>query len=335
MSHLRPLTRGGVPLTPKQVKWVDRLRTKLTKARVPADRIDRLGWKGFELRHEQIKFREDGKDGKRWVRKQLAPVAAAVTGQQIADPTQTSNLRNAFAAKLRARVRRTIRLIIRLLSKQDIIVGQAMEGIIFAEELRAQIISIIQTNLMGDIEDLLEDETRVIIQRAARSATRRFARETGIRDKDAFESLTLAFDQPVSPQVQSNMVLAQIGLMTKFTNAFQSRVLSTLSDGIQAGESISQLRDRVMEATNFAASRAESIARTETIRTFNQAAVSRFQQHGVNMVEWITAGDERVDPDICEPLEGERFLIGTEPENPAHTRCRCSWLPVILGGPSG
>src|SRR5690606_33704519 len=55
------------------------------------------------------------------------------------------------------------------------------------------------------------------------------------------------------------------------------------------------------------AKRAATIARTEIVRAHNEGALDALEELGVDeigvMVEWSTAGDNRVCP-LCRPLEG-------------------------------
>lgn len=86
------------------------------------------------------------------------------------------------------------------------------------------------------------------------------------------------------------------------------------------------------------ATRAETIARTETMRASNQGQLEAWDQAtekglltGSESLEWITTPDDRLCP-ICEPLDGQTAPRGgtfevdgdriTAP--PAHPRCRCT-----------
>lgn len=94
-----------------------------------------------------------------------------------------------------------------------------------------------------------------------------------------------------------------------------------------------QIEDLIGDAT-----RAETIARTETMRASNQGQLEAWDQAtekglltGTESLEWITTPDDRLCP-ICEPLDGETAPRGgtfevegdriTAP--PAHPRCRCT-----------
>jgi SPP1 gp7 family putative phage head morphogenesis protein len=120
-----------------------------------------------------------------------------------------------------------------------------------------------------------------------------------------------------------------------------------LAAGIDAGESIPQLTQRVQGYTGFNKNRAQKIARSETIRASGKANIMAWNQSGVVVKQiWYTALDERVC-EICEFLHGKVVSINKvflsaeglvaiggdsyEPlqSPPAHPQCRCTLLPEI------
>ena len=87
-------------------------------------------------------------------------------------------------------------------------------------------------------------------------------------------------------------------------------------------------------------SRMRLIARTEIVRGANKGAMAVYEyaetdEIGVQaeMVNWVTAGDERVC-DECESLAAGGPYKRSEAENmlPAHANCRCMLVPVIRKG---
>ncbi len=121
-----------------------------------------------------------------------------------------------------------------------------------------------------------------------------------------------------------------------------------IAAGVSQGETINELTARISEYSGFGEARAETIARTETIRGGAQSDLEAWKQSGVvSKAIWYTALDERVDPD-CEFLHGNEvdlgaeFLsedqlleFGLEPYGggvnapPLHPNCRCVLLPVV------
>jgi SPP1 gp7 family putative phage head morphogenesis protein len=108
---------------------------------------------------------------------------------------------------------------------------------------------------------------------------------------------------------------------------------STLNEGLEAGEGIPQLAARVNDTfETFNKYRAEVIARTETIRASNQAALESYRQSGVVEKKAWLASPESCE--ICQELEaGEPIALdatffedgysdGQGP--PRHPNCSCA-----------
>ena len=74
--------------------------------------------------------------------------------------------------------------------------------------------------------------------------------------------------------------------------------------------------------------RAEMIAITELGHAYNTSTKNTYKGAGANKVAWHASLDLKTC-DICRTLHGQVFDINDAPDNPAHPRCRCTWLPVF------
>lgn len=139
---------------------------------------------------------------------------------------------------------------------------------------------------------------------------------------------------------------------TKFSkgliNTTEEIIRSNIATGLELGESIVKLANRVIESIgeNPNRSRAEKISRTETIYASNASAELGYMMSTV--VEgkmWETAIDERTC-DFCNDMNGrtaplgESFNIndidlnfdyssGEMPVPPLHPNCRCTIIPIL------
>lgn len=113
----------------------------------------------------------------------------------------------------------------------------------------------------------------------------------------------------------------------------------TLAEGIEAGEGITSLSDRVSQVyEDFPAYRTEMIARTEATAANNEGMLEGYRQSGVaNAKEWINAGDDRVRPghrDKPEGVGGEMVLLDKNFSNglayPQEPNCRCVLGPAFV-----
>ncbi len=66
-------------------------------------------------------------------------------------------------------------------------------------------------------------------------------------------------------------------------------------------------------APTFGRGRAERIASTEVTRIFDEGNKLAHESAGIEEEEWQTARDERVDDEICRPLDGQRFPTNEGP----------------------
>ncbi|HEY8424385.1 MAG TPA: phage minor head protein, partial [Limnochordales bacterium] len=129
------------------------------------------------------------------------------------------------------------------------------------------------------------------------------------------------------------------------------RVRRVILAGQQEGLTVAEMRNRLLdEFDDWTVTRAEMVARTETIRASNAGALMAYRYAGVQMVEWLPAGDACP---YCKALEGKRWAAGSvlfdigdewHPEGverpfrityepvrhpPLHPHCRCTLVPVV------
>lgn len=63
----------------------------------------------------------------------------------------------------------------------------------------------------------------------------------------------------------------------------------------------------------------------------NQSQLDSYADLGVEMVEYLTANDERTC-DTCMPMNGNVYPVNEAPVVPLHPNCRCTWIPVVPTG---
>ncbi len=123
---------------------------------------------------------------------------------------------------------------------------------------------------------------------------------------------------------------------TQIAESLKSDIRSILERGLSESMSIAEIAD---EIANFYDKQSEwralRIARTEVIDAYANGSIEGFRQSGVvKMKKWITAGDDRVDPE-CEMNErdGEIGLDAAFSSGhnapPVHPNCRCAVAPVV------
>lgn len=118
----------------------------------------------------------------------------------------------------------------------------------------------------------------------------------------------------------------------------RDHVINIISDGVENGKSVAQIRDELTgdDLLDFSKMQSTRITRTEVLRASNQAALDAWQQSGVvEGKQWITAGAD----DECADYEGQietlsgNFYDDTsefaDGDPPLHPNCRCTLIPVV------
>jgi SPP1 gp7 family putative phage head morphogenesis protein len=149
--------------------------------------------------------------------------------------------------------------------------------------------------------------------------------------------LDIAFDVD-NPRIQDWLDTYSLKLSKNLEDVNEQMIREQLIDGINAGEGIPELTARVHDLfDSWDRARAEMIARTETIRASNQAALEAYHESGVvHFKTWLPAPDAC---DICveiglkdpipldEPFFDDDYGDGQAP--PAHVNCRCACAAII------
>lgn len=131
----------------------------------------------------------------------------------------------------------------------------------------------------------------------------------------------------------------------KFTGSMldteTEKMTAIIKDGLEAGDSIAVIRRRMSnEFDNLSKVQSERIARTEVIRTSNEASIDAWKQNGtVEGKQWLSTEDNRTDSECAKldgkivwNLSGNFYETKNEFENgdpPIHPNCRCVILPVL------
>ncbi len=151
-----------------------------------------------------------------------------------------------------------------------------------------------------------------------------------------------------------NVVNRRTGAINTVNNTTLKAIRNKLGKGIEAGESVTKVRKRLVKYFDGddIRNRTELIARTETNWAYYEGAVDGYKQSGVvKAKEWLTAQDDRLC-EFCEPMNGRIvgidnswFKTGENFEGneggklsfsyedighpPLHPQCRCTIIPVL------
>jgi len=293
--------------------------------------------------------------------------------QQLSgDPTNTQGIRNRFLKAIRKRfkqLRGQIRDAVsygndilhlardaRLVDAEDVEKFPTRQGKTrkfiewLAERLSEGVLEFLQRDKVRNGEHYTATYIRAAYVKGWENATQRLQNE-GVSVDTAEDVFNLGVPQR---QVKKLFIRAFTNLES-VTKETAPAVRDTLTEGLVEGINPRQMADRLTkEVQDIQRTQAEVLARTETINSYSEATLDRFDRAGVGEAtvsgEFSTADDERVCP-ICESIEGREFstdamremtfqfeptesepdsLAGTYPvKPPVHPNCRCAILPVV------
>lgn len=122
-----------------------------------------------------------------------------------------------------------------------------------------------------------------------------------------------------------------IALMENAGRVYADQVQEIFSDPNSIGRRVEDIAKDIRERADVSQSRAELIARDQTLKLNGQINQTRQENAGVTSYTWSTSHDERVREEHRE-LDGKVFQWSDPPE-PGHPgedfQCRCIALPVF------
>ncbi|RLI74020.1 hypothetical protein DRO97_06445 [Archaeoglobales archaeon] len=172
-------------------------------------------------------------------------------------------------------------------------------------------------------EPIIEEFTTLFWQRGSQFASRQLKQ---------LYNITLEIPLNIAildEEILNNLKNLQLDFVTGLSEDLKKKIAYELREGLLQGESIPKLRDRITKVLNIGKNRAEMIARTESVRVFNYAALTRYNNVGIKKWRWLAAMDERTCQ-ICMERHGKVFSNPSDlPPHSTHPRCRCTIIPML------
>lgn len=109
-----------------------------------------------------------------------------------------------------------------------------------------------------------------------------------------------------------------------WNESFRGRISGLVEQGLIQGWGARRVAEQLQREVGIVKGRAETIARTETMSALNDAAQLRYEQAGVEGVQWVCTIGE-VCP-FCVARNMKVYPVG-KIRIPAHPRCRCIAVP--------
>jgi SPP1 gp7 family putative phage head morphogenesis protein len=184
----------------------------------------------------------------------------------------------------------------------------------------------IENSLVSEIDRIIAELEHQEIQSKLRSIVRRYTGQTytkgaqkAVADlRRARYEISFAYTpsdlKAVEMMIDHNLI--EIKGLEEYLKKEVMRVLST---GMLEGRSNDKIARDLVDRVGIVKDRAMMTARTETIRSYNQASIERYKSAGLTQWRWISAMDERICPE-CESLDNKIFDFGEE-QPPLHPNC--------------
>ena len=154
-----------------------------------------------------------------------------------------------------------------------------------------------------------------------------------------------------NPAVGASAQNAALKLTGRVQETTLDAIKQTLSDGLDAGESMAQLTQRVEDAGSFSTARAEMIGRTESARAFSEGTAKAWKASGaVKGMKWLASDgccefcqamadkaeevgldDSFYDKGDSIDVDGKTLTFSYSDVNgpPLHPNCECALEPVM------
>jgi hypothetical protein len=101
-----------------------------------------------------------------------------------------------------------------------------------------------------------------------------------------------------------------------------------LAAGIEAGATRAEL-EAIVRAVVADPAKAALTLQHAIATGYGRGAVDQYTREGVSTVDFLTAGDNHVDSELCEPAEAENsWPLTSAPKPPLHLGCRCCLAPA-------
>lgn len=188
-------------------------------------------------------------------------------------------------------------------------------------------------NLSHDLSDLVQilaKELQKKILPDFDAMTRRVAANNARAVREL--GVNVLREQPGMQALLAQARLANLSLIRNASADYVNGVRKVLDAPDAWGLTVEELADRLVERGGVAESRAELIARDQTLKINGSLNELRQRSAGVDEYVWSGSLDERERPEHLAN-EGKRFSWLRPPENTGHpsdeVNCRCVAIPVI------
>ena len=154
--------------------------------------------------------------------------------------------------------------------------------------------------------------------------------------KDSGQMALDFVNSSVEYEIDREILFNRMNKIKTINKTVFNQIKMEIADGVQAGETLTDISTRIKKVYKFADKRASVIARTESNALMNETSLKVYQQQGVQKREWITRGDSDVRSShaanaAAGPIAMNKAFPGSHEMYPGENSvgCRCRTLPVV------
>ena len=186
-------------------------------------------------------------------------------------------------------------------------------------------------DLMDKFDRVIEVTITIPGKGVVKKFTTRAYTQGGWRSSQFLNSLGIKAVFSVLPADRNALdilVTRDLSGLKGITDEMSKQIMSEITDGMLRGDPMDKVARAIDDRIDsIGRTRAEALARTETMKAYNEGSLVQYAKYGITEVEWLTAYANVCDE--CAALDGERFPIDAKPDCPLHPNCRCTLLPIV------
>ncbi len=107
---------------------------------------------------------------------------------------------------------------------------------------------------------------------------------------------------------------------------FASKASIAIGEGLAQGWGVQKVASILRDQLGVTKTRAEAIARTESVKAYSNASQQKYNEAGIDEVIWMTVREGVCK--FCTWRNGKAFRLGSF-IHPGHVSCRCVLLPKV------
>ncbi|MEM9541757.1 MAG: minor capsid protein [Cyanobacteria bacterium P01_E01_bin.42] len=142
----------------------------------------------------------------------------------------------------------------------------------------------------------------------------------------AYQRETPQFLGNVAIEPAANQVSSGMTRLRNHSDRAAQNINRLMTNAILTGQGPAKTAKQLQQQLGLLKSRAENIARTETMSAFNAAATERFSDYGIKYVQILALLDDRTTP-VCR-FRHMKIIRLSESQPPYHFQCRTVAMPI-------